>query len=59
MQRGRDHGIPDYNSMRKFLGLKAVKSFADITSNKEFTSRLNKAYSNNVDNCDLWVGIIA
>lgn len=43
IQRGRNHGIPDYNTMRKFLGLKSIKSFSDITNNKETISRLNKA----------------
>lgn len=45
--------------MRKFLGLKSIKSFSDITDNKETISRLNKAYNSNVNNCDLWVGIIS
>lgn len=31
VQRGRDHGMPTYNEMRKAYGLPPVTSFADIT----------------------------
>jgi len=27
IQRGRDHGMPTYNAMRRALGLPAVRSF--------------------------------
>jgi len=33
MQRGRDHGLPDYNRLRVAYGLPAVSSFASISSN--------------------------
>jgi hypothetical protein len=31
VQRGRDHGMPSYNDLRKAYGLAPVKSFTDIT----------------------------
>jgi Animal haem peroxidase len=31
VQRGRDHGIPYYNDLRKAYGLSPVRSFTDIT----------------------------
>ena len=35
IQRGRDHGLPDYNSVRQQLGLEAIESFADISSDDD------------------------
>jgi hypothetical protein len=28
VQRGRDHGIPDYNTVRQILGLNPIRSFS-------------------------------
>lgn len=58
IQRGRDHGLPDYNQARIDLGLTPVTSFADITSNDELASRLESLYGD-VDSIDLWVGGLA
>lgn len=58
IQRGRDHGLPDYNSARKkYLG-KPVKSFRDITKNVAVQNKLKDLYGN-VDNIDLWIGLLA
>jgi hypothetical protein len=58
IQRGRDHGLADYNSVREAYGLERVSSFADITSNVEVQQSLEEAYGS-VDNIDLWVGAVA
>lgn len=58
VQRGRDHGMPDYNTVRKLLGMRPISSFAEISSNQETVSRLTRAISN-VDSIDLWIGIIS
>ncbi len=58
IQRGRDHGLPDYNSVRVQLGLGPVESFADITSDTELQSQLELAYGS-VDLIDFWVGALA
>lgn len=58
IQRGRDHGLADYNQTRAALGLKKVTSFAEITSDKELQTKLKDLYGN-VDNIDLWVGGLA
>lgn len=57
IQRGRDHGIGDYNSVRSAIGLPKVRSFAEITRNQEIQAKLKSLYGS-VDNIDLWVGIL-
>lgn len=58
IQRGRDHGLPDYNSMRAAMGLPRVQSFAEITPDVLAQAELANAYGT-VDNIDLWVGGLA
>src|SRR5262249_10422130 len=42
IQRGRDHGLADYNTVREAYGLARVKSFADITSDTQVQAALQK-----------------
>ena len=58
IQRGRDHGLADYNSTRLAYGLPRVTSFAEITSNPDLQAKLFLLYGN-VDSIDLWVGGLA
>lgn len=58
IQRGRDHGLADYNQTRIDLGLEPVSSFDQITSNPELAAALQETYGT-VDNIDLWVGGLA
>ena len=59
MQRGRDHGLSDYNSVRDAYGLAPVTSFAQISRNRAVQNALALAYNNDVNNIDLWVGVIS
>ncbi len=59
IQRGRDNGIPDYNTLRKELGLKPVTSFAQITSNVTLQKELAKAYPGGVNTIDAFEGGLA
>jgi peroxidase len=58
IQRGRDHGLSDYNTTRAKLGLPKLTSFAQITSDAQVQKALQKLYGT-VDNIDLWVGGLA
>lgn len=55
IQRGRDHGLPDYNTLRRAYGLRKARSFSDITRNKELQAKLASVYEN-VDSIDPWIG---
>lgn len=58
IQRGRDHGLADYHSVRIDLGLDAITDFSDITSNLELQQKLEAVYGD-VNNVDLWVAGLA
>lgn len=58
IQRGRDHGLPDYNQARIDLGLAPITSFAEITSDLELQATLEDVYGD-VDSIDAWVGGLA
>ena len=58
IQRGRDHGLADYNSVRVAYGLPRLTSFAEITPDISVQQSLQKAYGS-VNAIDLWVGGLA
>ena len=55
IQRGRDHGLPDYNTMRVAMGLDAITQFSDITSDPAVVEALSSTYPT-VNDIDIWVG---
>ena len=58
IQRGRDHGLSDYNTMRADFGLQRLRNFSQITSDMALAATLQKLYKS-VDNIDAWVGMLA
>jgi len=58
IQRGRDHGLADYNSVRVAYGLPRLTSFAQISADPAVQAALRQAYGS-VDKIDLWVGGLA
>ncbi len=58
-QRGRDHGLADYNSARRDYGLRRVRSFSDVTSNLDLQAALALAYPSGVGDMDLWAAGLA
>ena len=58
IQRGRDHGLADYNSVRKTLGLEPRRTFAEITSDEVTQKKLESLYSD-INDLDLWIGGLA
>ncbi|CAF1344594.1 unnamed protein product [Adineta steineri] len=60
INRGRDHGLPTYNSMRRYCGLGSASSFNDLRDTMDLTviGKLASVYSH-VDDIDLYVGGIS
>ena len=58
IQRGRDHGLADYNTMRTAYGLPRVTSFSQISSDPATAAALQSAYGS-INDIDLWVGGLA
>ena len=58
IQRGRDHGMPTYNQMRKSMGLSEVSDWREVTSDEELQKGLASLYPSPGD-MDLWVACLA
>ena len=57
IQRGRDHGLPGYNSYRRLCGLQPANSFNDL--NRFMTAGSAETFSQmyrNVEDIDLFIG---
>ena len=58
IQRGRDHGLADYNTMRAAYGLPKVTRFSQITSDAALAAQLEATYGD-VNKVDAWIGGLA
>jgi hypothetical protein len=58
IQRGRDHGLADYNSVRVAYGHSAVTSFAQISTDPAIQAGLQALYGD-VNKIDAWVGALS
>ena len=59
IQRGRDHGLADYNTVRKSYGLRRVPSFAEIGDDSSVTDGLRELYRGHINNVDVWIAGLA
>jgi len=53
-QRGRDHGLPGFNTFRAYFGLYPYEDFEDINPDPAVHSRLKEVYAD-IDDCDVYV----
>jgi hypothetical protein len=58
IERGRDHGLCDYNSMRAAYGLPTITSFSQISSDPATANALAATYTS-IAQIDPWVGMLA
>ena len=56
--RGRDHGLPDYNTLRWKIGGEPISGWHDITKDQKLIGKLLNAYGENGwRDLDPWVGM--
>ncbi|KFV59874.1 Myeloperoxidase, partial [Tyto alba] len=61
MQRGRDHGLPGYNSWRQFCGLSQpsrLKTLAQVLRNHGLAKKFIRLYGT-PKNIDIWIGALS
>jgi hypothetical protein len=58
IQRGRDHGIPSYNDVRKGLGLEPRTSFDEMTNDLDMADRMEMAFPDGPDDSDPWSALL-
>ncbi|KAH1008606.1 hypothetical protein HUJ05_009146 [Dendroctonus ponderosae] len=61
IMRGRDNGLPDYNTVRAFYGLSRRSNWTEINpalfkEKPQLLDTLANVYANNIDNVDVYVG---
>ncbi|MBT4059378.1 MAG: hypothetical protein HOE69_03630 [Euryarchaeota archaeon] len=58
IQRGRDHGVADFNTVREAFGLPRYTNWSDFTSDNATIELLNSTYPD-VDSVDAFIGMLA
>lgn len=58
VQRGRDHGLPSFNDVRRAFGLRRVQGFQELTEDRATRAALASVYGS-IDLVDPWVGGLA
>ena len=58
INRGRERGLPDFNTIRAAFGLERYDNFFDIIFDDEIVGILEEMYED-IDDIDPWVGMLA
>lgn len=56
IQRGRDHGVPDYNTLRVAFGQQPITDFSELTSNITIANMLRELHNGDINSIDAFVG---
>lgn len=57
--RTRELGVPRYTAFRELFHLRPVRSFEQLTDNREWSQQLRDVYDGDIDRLDLMVGMFA
>jgi Animal haem peroxidase len=57
--RDRERGVLRYNDFREEMRMPRVRSFDELTHNKEWAEQIRRVYNNDIDKVDLQIGMYA
>lgn len=57
--RSRELGVPRYNQFRQLLHKPPVRSFDELTANREWAEEIRRVYDGDIDRVDTTVGLFA
>lgn len=57
--RSRELGVPRYNQFRQLLHKPPVRSFDELTVNREWAEEIRRVYDNDIDRVDTTIGLFA
>ncbi|MEK6406431.1 MAG: peroxidase family protein [Acidobacteriota bacterium] len=57
--RDRERGVPRYNDFLKLIDKDPVKTFEELSSNKEWVEEIRRVYGGDINKVDLMVGMYA
>jgi hypothetical protein len=57
--RDRERGVPRYNDFREQMRMPRVRSFDELTDNRDWAEQIRRVYDNDIDKVDLQVGMYA
>ncbi|MDQ3803517.1 MAG: heme peroxidase [Acidobacteriota bacterium] len=57
--RSRELGVPRYNQFRQLLHKPPVRTFEELTSNREWAEEMRRVYGGDIDRVDVTVGLYA
>jgi hypothetical protein len=57
--RDRERGVPRYNDFREEMRMPRIRSFDELTNNKQWAEQLRRVYTNDIDKVDLQIGMYA
>jgi Animal haem peroxidase len=55
--RDRERGVPRYNDFREEMRMPRIRSFEELTQNKQWAEEIRRVYNNDIDKVDLQVGM--
>src|SRR3989442_4412635 len=57
--RVRERGVPRFNAFRQLMHRRPVRSFDELTDNRDWAEQIRRVYGNDIERVDLMVGLYA